>query len=146
MDMKSLALPEHIFNSLWHRFHVLILKKSWYYSFSFDSNSVNDEWQPQINLLDRSCTCTIDFVIGTSRLKRPTWAWHQLLLDHSHYFKLSAIAHSAIGTVSSSCLICRQVSIEHQWLSETVTHNMQNYCQKRNHQDMFLLKNAYAMA
>jgi hypothetical protein len=27
MDMKSLGLPEHIFNSFWHHFHVLILKK-----------------------------------------------------------------------------------------------------------------------
>jgi hypothetical protein len=54
MNMKSLGLPEHIFYSLRDLFRVWILQKMWFYSFSFDSNSANDEWQLHINLLDRS--------------------------------------------------------------------------------------------
>jgi hypothetical protein len=42
MDMISLGLPEYILNSLWHHFHVLISKDTWFSGFSFDSNFADD--------------------------------------------------------------------------------------------------------
>jgi hypothetical protein len=44
----------------------------WFCCFSFASDSANDDWQPQIDPLDQSCTCMIDFLTGTSLLIWPT--------------------------------------------------------------------------
>jgi hypothetical protein len=41
--IKSLGLPEHIFNSLLCPFLVITLQKACLGSFSFDRDSVNDE-------------------------------------------------------------------------------------------------------
>jgi hypothetical protein len=42
LDVKNFGLPEPIFNSFLCNFHVLILKKTLFCSFTFDSNYVND--------------------------------------------------------------------------------------------------------
>ncbi len=51
IDLKSLRLPEHIFNSFLRHFHVLILEVCFGGSF-FHSNSVNDQCELQISIGD----------------------------------------------------------------------------------------------
>jgi hypothetical protein len=58
-------------------------------------------------------------------------AWCYLLDDCRHFIELSSIR-----TVTSACLIDRQVSIDHRWGSAAVTHHSQSYCHMRNRQDM----------
>jgi hypothetical protein len=43
IDIKSLELPEHVFNSIKRHCQVLIPQKASFGSFSFDRNSANDE-------------------------------------------------------------------------------------------------------
>jgi hypothetical protein len=52
-------LPQHIFYAFSCHFHVLIEKTS-FVGFSIDTFSADDEQQPQINLIHRFCTRTID--------------------------------------------------------------------------------------
>ncbi len=47
---------------------------------------------------------------------------------------------SAIGTVTSACLIYQQVSIDHQRGSAAVTHHSQSYCHMRNRQNRLFLE------
>jgi hypothetical protein len=65
-------------------------KKACFASFSFDSHSVSDEWQPQIILINRCCTCTI-VSIGMLLPRCRCREWRQLLPDCLSYFTISAI-------------------------------------------------------
>ncbi len=106
-------------------------KKNLVCGFSFDSISVNDEWQLQIDLLNRSVHVQLIFQQVRHSL------YDQLERD-VNCCQITVI--SVIGTVSSACLIYQQVSIDHQWSSAAVTHHLQSYCHKINCQDMFFKK------
>ncbi len=80
--------PEHIFKSSALFSCINYFKKTWFCSFLYHSHSANDEWQPRIDLLDPSCTCTIDFSKGMQLFIWLSPAWCQLLADHCYYFKL----------------------------------------------------------
>jgi hypothetical protein len=109
MDLKSLRLPEQIFNSLRHLFHALSLKKRGFVVFhsTLFLRLMNDSWRSISSI--GPVHVTIDFLFGSTLSIWPTQAWRQLLPDHCHYFKLSVI-----GTISVACLIFRQVSIDHR--------------------------------
>ncbi len=62
------------------------LKKAWSGNFSFDSNSANDKWQPQIIFIHQCCTRIVDSSRGVLLLGW-SWTWRQLLSDYHYYFK-----------------------------------------------------------
>ncbi len=114
----ELGLPGNIFNSFPRHIHVLIYnKKTCFGGLSFDSNSAKNVWQSRIDLLYWCCTSTKESSIGMSLLRRPARAWRQLLLNYLHYLKLSAI-----GSLSSACLIYQQQSNDYHWWSVADAH------------------------
>jgi hypothetical protein len=117
-DIKSSVLLEHnVLNSFCRPFHVLNRIKACFANFSFDSNSGNDEWQPQVDFLDWCCTSLKESSLGMSLLGWPTQRWRQLEPDYRHDFKLSAI-----GTVPSACLIYLSGIYLEQWSPVMICH------------------------
>ncbi len=113
-------------------FSCLNSKNACFGSFSFDSYSANDKKQSKIILFYWCCTCMIHSSIGMLLPGQRTLEWCYLLDDCRYFFYLSAI-----GTVTSACLIYRQVSIDYRWGSAAVTHHSQSYCHMRHCQNMF---------
>ncbi len=91
--------------SIWYPFHVLIIiKKTSFKGFSFDSHSANDEWQPQMILSHRYCTPTIDSSRGMSLPKWRSPVWCYLLSD---FHQGSEVFSS--GTILSACFFYQKV-------------------------------------
>jgi hypothetical protein len=78
-------------------------------------------------------TCMIHSSIGMLLPGWRTQVWCHVLDDCCHFVKLSAIE-----TVTSACLIYRQVRTDHRWGSVAVTHHSQSYCHMTNRQNIFL--------
>ncbi len=120
IDLKNVGLPEHIFLPFWGNFYVLIWKmRALAVShLTVTLRMISNNWR---SLCYRCCTCVIHSSIGMLLPGWRTQVWCYLLDDCRHFVDLSAM-----GTVTSACLIYRQVSIDHWWGSAAVTHHSQS--------------------
>ncbi len=124
---KELRIAGAYFYCFLMPFSCFNLQKASFVGFSFDSYSADDEQQPQIGLIHRFCTCTINSLRGNllPRWRNRSWRYLQ---DDCHHF----VESFAIGTVLSACFFYWQVIIDHRCRSAVVTHHSQSNCLMRN--------------
>ncbi len=104
------------FFPFWSHFYVLIGKMH-----DLAVSHLTVTLRMKIILCYRCCTCMIHSSIGMLLPGWRTRAWCYSSDDCRHFVDLSAM-----GTVTSACLIYRQMSIDHRWGSAAVTHHSQS--------------------